>query len=258
MILNHFMSLNLSIFYKSFSKTDQLYLVDNSIAALEKEFDFPVKIRISFRARRITLRICHVSGGLKITIPSNLQTSVLRKFINKNIHWVSSNLRKIIPTVSITDGMSLPIKGRNRKIFVDPNLNDAFILKETELLLPKTKVAFERQVKSVLEQIAGDYFRITCADYAENLGVKFSKISLRDPRSRWGSCSSDRNLMFSWRLIMAPLEISSYVAAHEIAHLRHMNHSQKFWTAVSSIYPNYREQRNWLRENGRNLHRFVL
>jgi hypothetical protein len=241
------------VLFSSQSRVDDL-----SSMALESEFDFKVKIRKSLRAKRITLRVCHVTGELKITIPPKLQMSVLRKFIDKNTNWIRSKLNKFSPSVIITEGILLPIIGQNRRILVDTNLVSSYLLKETELLLPKTKNPFEVQLKLVLKKIAEDYFTATCADYANRLDVEFLKISVRDPISRWGSCSSDKKLMFSWRLIMAPLEVSSYVAAHEIAHLLQMNHSRKFWAVVSSISPNYCNQRNWLRENGRNLHKFVL
>lgn len=252
------MSVDLPYFQKIFSRSKESQLIDSSITALELELGFQIKIRRSARARRITLRVCQVTGGLKITIPSNLKISVLRIFINKNMNWIRTNLKNISPPILITDGVLLPIKGQDRKVFTDVTLKSCYILKETELILPTSQDLLETQVKSVLKQIAGDYFSITCDNYAERLGVSFSKISIKDPKSRWGSCSSDKKLMFSWRLIMAPLAVSSYVAAHEIAHLLQMNHSQKYWNVVGSIYPNYRDQRNWLRENGRNLHKFVL
>ena len=252
------MDLNFSSMCQMVLFSGQSRVDDLNLTALESEFDFKVKIRKSLRAKRITLRVCHITGELKITIPPKLQMPILRKFINKNMKWIRFNLSKLSPSIIITDGIILPIIGKSRRILVDANLAKNYRLKETELLLPKTKNTFEFQLKLVLKKIAEEYFRVTCEDYANRLGVEFSKISVRDPISRWGSCSSDKNLMFSWRLIMAPLEVSSYVAAHEIAHLLQMNHSKRFWTVVSSIYPNYCNQRNWLRENGRNLHKFVL
>ncbi len=92
--------------------------------------------------------------------------------------------------------------------------------------------------------------------YAAALGKPFGKIAIRDTRSRWGSCSSQGNLMYSWRLIMAPPTVLDYVAAHEAAHLVEMNHSPDYWAVVSQIYPDYQNQRAWLRENGAILHRY--
>ena len=252
------MGLNLLSLYEILSPSSKSLGVDLSPALLEAEFDFKVKIKKSLRARRITLRICQVTGGLRVTIPSNLKASVLRDFIKKNINWVRFNLKNLSPSISVTEGIRIPISGQYRTILIDNNLQAKYLLKETELIVPKTKVRLEIQVKTILKQMAEDYFRVTCNDYAKKLDVKFLKISLKDPRSRWGSCSSEKKLMFSWRLIMAPVEVSSYVAAHEMAHLLHMDHSQRFWTVVGSIYQNYGNQRNWLKENGRSLHKFVF
>ncbi|WP_155326406.1 M48 family metallopeptidase, partial [Alkalilacustris brevis] len=92
-----------------------------------------------------------------------------------------------------------------------------------------------------------------CEGFAHRLGRQYGRISLRDVRSRWGSCSSAGNLMFSWRLVMAPPEVLAYVAAHEVAHLAEMNHSPAFWAQVTRLMPGWRDQRAWLRENGGEL-----
>ena len=92
--------------------------------------------------------------------------------------------------------------------------------------------------------------------FAERLGSNVHKITLRDTRSRWGSCSNDANLMFSWRLIMAPENILAYVAAHEVAHLKHMNHSKDFWETVEYLFGPYKNERTWLKQYGPSLHRY--
>ena len=88
------------------------------------------------------------------------------------------------------------------------------------------------------------------------LGRGYTRITLRDTRSRWGSCTSDGALMFSWRLILAAPEVLSYVAAHEVAHLAEMNHSPAFWRTVERLYGDYRPPRAWLRAEGGGLHRY--
>ena len=89
--------------------------------------------------------------------------------------------------------------------------------------------------------------------FAHQLEAKIGRITIREVRSRWGSCSHQGNLSYSWRLIFAPKEVAQYVCAHEVSHLKHMNHSRAFWKTVESIDPNYKVQRDWLRTNGKLL-----
>ncbi|RMD90830.1 MAG: M48 family peptidase, partial [Alphaproteobacteria bacterium] len=95
-----------------------------------------------------------------------------------------------------------------------------------------------------------------CDRHAARLGRRYGRLSLRDTRSRWGSCSAEGNLNFSWRLVMAPPEVLDYVAAHEVAHLAEMNHSPAFWALVERLFPAHEAPRRWLRENGASLHRY--
>lgn len=92
--------------------------------------------------------------------------------------------------------------------------------------------------------------------YAEVLKVDYQAIHIKDQRSRWGSCSSKKNLNFNWRLIMAPEPVLEYVVIHELCHLRHMNHSADFWKLVESICPGYKQYKRWLKEHGENLYLF--
>lgn len=86
--------------------------------------------------------------------------------------------------------------------------------------------------------------------YASLMKVSYGRISIRDQKTRWGSCSSDGNLNFNWRLILAPEEVLDYVVIHELAHRREMNHSKRFWDQVAAVMPDYRKQRQWLKQNG--------
>ncbi|WP_347852611.1 M48 family metallopeptidase, partial [Planktomarina sp.] len=92
--------------------------------------------------------------------------------------------------------------------------------------------------------------------YSERLGRPYGRLTLRDTTSRWGSCSTQGNLNFSWRLIMAPPEVLRYVAAHEVAHLEQMNHSAAFWALVERLFPGHQAQRDWLKHHGEDLHRY--
>jgi predicted metal-dependent hydrolase len=90
----------------------------------------------------------------------------------------------------------------------------------------------------------------TATREATRLGVSFARITIRDTRSRWGSCSTTGTLSFSWRLALAPREILDYVVVHELCHLRHHDHSQRFWKLVGEVWPQYREHKAWLDAHG--------
>ena len=93
-------------------------------------------------------------------------------------------------------------------------------------------------------------FKRKTAAYARKMDVTYGRITIREQKTRWGSCTSEGNLNFNWRLIFAPEKVLDYVVVHELAHRKEMNHSARFWALVASILPDYTEQKSWLREHG--------
>lgn len=107
--------------------------------------------------------------------------------------------------------------------------------------------------RSLCIEIARDIFTRKTEYYARIMGVSYGRISIREQKTRWGSCSSKGNLNFNWRLILAPEEVLDYVVVHELAHRREMNHSKAFYAIVESVLPDYRTARKWLRDKGQTL-----
>lgn len=110
--------------------------------------------------------------------------------------------------------------------------------------------------EKVYREQARAVFSQKCSYYARMMGVTYGRISIRDQKTRWGSCSSQGNLNFNWRLIMAPAGVLDYVVVHELAHRKEMNHSSAFWSIVERTMPNYKIYQKWLKENGRMLHEY--
>lgn len=102
-------------------------------------------------------------------------------------------------------------------------------------------------------QAAREYFAGRCAYYRQFTGGNYTRITIRDQKTRWGSCSSTGTLSFNYRLMFAPPRVLDYVVVHELCHLTHMNHSREFWDLVASVQPDYKVYRNWLKEHGREL-----
>lgn len=117
----------------------------------------------------------------------------------------------------------------------------------------KEKTPYERRLEAPYRQAAKEYIPKRVAYYAELLDITYATISIRDQKTRWGSCSSKGNLSFSWRLILAPPKVLDYVVVHELCHRKEMNHSPRFWALVESMIPDYKTHRKWLKENGEKL-----
>ena len=217
----------------------------------------PVKARWNKQAKRLILRIDPHDGTLLVTLPRGASVGEAKRFISSRYQWICENRHIEHKAPPLRDGSIVFYKGREhivRFIGEGPRrverttVGDRYEIKVggPQDHAPRRLVAwFKKQAREVLEQEA--------QKHAETLGLAFKAIRLGDPKSRWGSCSSRGNLNFSWRLLLAPPEVLSYVAAHEVAHLREMNHSPAFWHEVERCCPNWRVHRTWLRKNGGTL-----
>ncbi|MTH33820.1 DUF45 domain-containing protein [Paracoccus limosus] len=212
--------------------------------------DIPVLLRRSARARRMTLRVTRAEGQVVLTLPLRASLSEGRAFAESRADWLR-RVRADLPRAQIVGpGVLLPVEGQLLRITPAP-LRAARIEGEA-LLVPGARPAGPAAA-AFLKHLA--HARLVAASdrHAARLGRGFRSISLRDTRSRWGSCTHDGRLMYSWRLAMAPPAVLDYVAAHEVAHLLHMDHSPAFWAATARLVPDWQEHRGWLRQNGTDL-----
>lgn len=214
----------------------------------------PLVLRRSARARRISLRISQLDGRVTLTMPKRLALAEAMDFARSKEAWIRQHLDARAPEVAVGIGTELPLGGR--MVQVVPGKGRAVALGETEIAVPGPQDRVGRKLGAYLKEVARDRLAGACDDYAARLGRPYTRITLRDTRSRWGSCTSDGALMFSWRLIMSPPEVLDYVAAHEVAHLAEMNHSPAFWAGVERIYGPWKDARSWLRTEGNALHRY--
>ncbi|RVT82742.1 M48 family peptidase [Rhodobacteraceae bacterium CCMM004] len=212
-----------------------------------------ITLRRSGRARRISLRVSGLDGRVTLTLPPGVGADEALRFARSREDWIRGHLARRAAPVAVAPGAVLPVEGRGRRVVAGAVRSP--VLQDAQLILPadrRSGAAAAAWVKELARQ------RLTAAvsRHAARLGRAPGRITLRDPRSRWGSCSSAGNVMFSWRLVLAPPEVLDYVAAHEVAHLAHMDHSPAFWAAVDRLYPGYADPRGWLRREGAGLHRW--
>ena len=169
------------------------------------------------RSSRKTMSLeIKADGSVVVRAPLRLSEAKIQKFVEEKQEWILKNLEKI-----------------QKRDAQKENVQKLSAL-ERQHLQNKACVVIPRRV----------------AYYAEKLGVSYGKITLRQQKTRWGSCSSEKNLNFNWLLILAPSEVLDYVVVHELCHRREMNHSQAFWKEVEKILPDYRERQKWLKDNG--------
>ena len=219
---------------------------------VEREGAPSVLYRASNRARRLTLRVSP-EGRVSCTRPRGVALAEARAFAEGQSGWIAARLAALPARVVVRAGASLPVEGR--ALVVTPVETRGVATDAGRLLVP----CGERPgalVAGWLRELACVRLTDACARQAEALGRAHGRIRLRDPRSRWGSCSPRGDLMFSWRLAMAPPEVLSYVAAHEVAHLARMDHSPEFWRVVERLDPDWRRWRAWLRREGAALMRY--
>ncbi|MGR3290153.1 MAG: M48 family metallopeptidase [Paracoccaceae bacterium] len=219
--------------------------------------EITVELRRYAQARRLSLRVSQLDGRVTLTLPVKTSQSEANRFIREKELWIRHQLGNRPPEVVPGIGSTVMFEGTEVDIVAGRARTARF--EDGKIIVPGDASRAAIRVAAFMKVIARERLSRACDQYAGQLMQKVQRLTLRDTRSRWGSCTSDGNLMFSWRLVMAPVAVLDYVAAHEVAHLVEMNHSQVYWSVVSRIYPGYREPRQWLRQNGARLHayRFV-
>lgn len=213
-----------------------------------------ITLRKTAQARRISLRISRLDGRVTLTCPLRVSDREALAFAQDKADWLRSHLQDQPQQAVVTIGSAMPFEGRMLRIVQGQG---RLVRAEGDaLLVPGAAERAAARVAAFLKQNARDRLAAASDHYASQLGRPYARLTLRDTRSRWGSCTTDGGLMYSWRLVMAPPEVLAYVAAHEVAHLAEMNHSTAFWAVVTRLYGDYRAPRRWLREHGGDLHRY--
>ncbi|SRR5258706_7209009 len=220
-----------------------------------------VTLKSDPRAHRFIVKVDPTTGEVSVVSPSVRSFDRALDFARKEKEWIAGRLANVPAQVCLAPGESVMLKGvehvirpgeaGNRPVWVDRDAQR-----------PTIRVAgrdehVERRVVDWLKREARKRIEDRVAEYAFALGVSPKRITIRDTSSRWGSCSSTRSLSFSWRLILAPPRVLDYVVAHEVAHLRELNHEPRFWRLVETLVPDVAKNQDWLAENGALLHRYA-
>ena len=244
-----------------------------------------VELRRSPRAKRFSLKVSHTERAAILTLPNRGRVEDASAFLARHADWLRKQLERLPEPVPFVDGAIIPLRGELHRIrFAGPHRHSRVVWQERDTQsAPVVKNSpadwrnlssqrFDAPIPSL--HVSGDEehaprrfhdwlraevrkdIAVCVEQYAKSLECSYKRIAIRDQATRWGSCSTTGTLSFSWRLIFAPPFVLDYVAAHEVAHLREMNHGPRFWRLMRDAIPGMQRARIWLKTYGAELHRF--
>ncbi len=213
-----------------------------------------VQWRRSARARQVSLRIDARGGAVVITLPPRASRRSGLQLLMTHADWVRGRLAALPRPVPFADGALVPLHGVEHRIVHMPGGRGVRVV-DGIIEVAGALEFLPRRVGDFLRAEARRQLSGLAIAKAAQTGIAARRISVKDTKSRWGSCSAKRDLAFSWRLVMAPAFVQDYVAAHEVAHLRHMNHSASFWNQVDALTRHRVAGMDWLRHEGPQLMR---
>ncbi len=212
-----------------------------------------IEWRRSARARRVSLRIDPQSGAVVVTLPMRAARNAGMALLMDHAHWVSDRLAALPEALKLRDGAIVPLGGLPHCIRHVPQARGGAWLSGQEIHVAGAEEFLPRRVLDLLRHEARHRLGALVVEKSAVIDRKPSRVTVKDTRTRWGSCAPDGALAFSWRLVMAPEFVQDYVVAHEVAHLRHMDHGPRFWALVDQLTVHTAEAIAWLRGEGARL-----
>ncbi len=212
-----------------------------------------VAFRRSARAKRISLRIDLAAGGILITLPMRSSRRAGLALLEQHQGWAAEKLAALPRALRLAPGARVPVHGEPHLIVHEPGARGGAWLEPGRIVVTGDAAFLPRRVADCLKQLARRHLAAITAEKAQAAALKPKAVRIKDTRSRWGSCAPDGTLAFCWRLICAPDFVQDYVVAHEIAHLRHMNHGPQFWALTERLTPHRDAAADWLNRNGAEL-----
>ena len=218
------------------------------------ERSLTLRVTESARASRLTLRIETGGRALKMTVPPGMPTREVESFLSRHQGWLEAKLAKYPDKPKLRPGVKLPVRGVPHLIIHEPARRGSVEQASDEdgpyLMVHGERAHLGRRLQDYLKKQAKNDIEPMALDMALKCGRKVKSIRFKDTKSRWGSCTSDGSLAFSWRIMMAPRPVIFYLVAHEVAHLTEMNHGPKFWKLTKELCPEMDKAKAWLKRNG--------
>jgi predicted metal-dependent hydrolase len=214
----------------------------------------PLRIVENGCARRLTLRIDSGGRGLRVTVPPGVAWREVDRFLSRHQDWLEQRLAKVPVRPNVRPGIKLPLRGVPHRIVHEPGTRGTVTASkktgEPLLIVHGERQHLPRRISDFLKRQAKRDIEALVEKHTAAIRKRAKAVRFRDTVSRWGSCTSDGTLSFSWRIMMAPPAVIDYLVAHEVAHLKEMNHGAKFWKLCEQLCPETEQCRAWLKRNG--------
>jgi len=219
--------------------------------------DVEVSVRLNPRARRLIVKVHPSTGEVSVVAPSQRALDRALEFARGQKDWIARQLSRVPAPVPLALGARVPVRGIDHVVREGESGRGAVWLEDGTIRVAGRREHHARRILDFLKREARRELEARTLAHAARIGLQHRRITVRDTASRWGSCSAGRSLSFSWRLILAPSFVLDYVVAHEVAHMREMNHGPKFWRIVQELAGDVRRPQKWLQDHGAALHRYA-
>ena len=242
------------------------FFASNSVNSVLHLNEIKIDLIRSNKRKTLTLEVNH--QGVKVRAPYKMSERTIMKFIRSKELWLLKNLESMPPPpkpIEFNNNSEILLLGELHKIQIITGRKPIFIDQKNIVVIPviKTNLPLQSSIKSKLirwyKNIAMQHLELRVENRLNEMlsnNKKIPEIKVRDYKRRWGSCDHKGDLSFNWRIVMAPSNVIDYVVIHEIAHLKEFNHSPKFWRIVEQHIPDWKDQQQWLKNNGADLYRF--
>jgi predicted metal-dependent hydrolase len=214
-----------------------------------------MSVRLNPRARRLIVKVHPTSGEITVVAPSKRALDRALEFALGEKDWIARQLARVPGRILLSPGARIPFRGEDHVIARAER--GPVAVEGTTIRVGGRAEHAPRRLLDFLKRQARQDMEARAFEYAGRIGAHPRRVTMRDTMSRWGSCSSTRSLSFSWRLILAPPFVADYVVAHEVAHLKEMNHGAAFWRLVRELVGDVKRPQTWLRQHGAALHRYA-
>jgi predicted metal-dependent hydrolase len=241
------------LLFKKFPFSETFHLEGGRVVRAE--------IRLNRGGRTMRMRMSKDHQSVIITVPRFIYMSAIKRFVDGHADWLERNYNVASSVVSFAPGAIVPVLGKPTLLEIAPPRTKTRLIEvdgaqnyQARLIIASPEINFAEKTRVALRKMSLQKAQEFVDEFAPKLNRIPAKVAVRDTKSRWGSCNSKGNLMFAWRLIFAPEMVFKEVVAHELAHLKEMNHSRAFYAELERLMPDYKKYKDWLKQNGRGLH----